>query len=266
MRAIILAAGEGTRLRPHTLDRPKCLVELAGRPLLEYQMEALQAAGIDSITIVTGYRADQIAAYGRPTRHNAAYAETNMVASLMAAADLLDGSDDVLIAYADIVYEPRVVAELCRCPEPLCTGVDRQWLNLWRLRAEDPLADAETLKLNAEGDIIEIGRTPASYDEIQAQYMGLILARAEVARMLPVIYRGLGPDRLYDGKPKTRMYMTSFLQWLIDHGRPVRAVLVDGGWLEVDSVADLEIYERLHREGRVGEFCLLPNGSSVLSV
>lgn len=265
MRGIILAAGEGTRLRPHTLDRPKCLVELAGRPLLEYQIEALQAARIDDITIVTGYRAGQIARYGRSTRHNAAYAETNMVASLMAAADLLDGRDDVLIAYADIVYEPRIVLELCRCPQPLCTTVDRQWLKLWRLRAENPLADAETLKLDADGDIIEIGRKPAGYDEIQAQYMGLILARADVARTLPVIYRGLDPGRLYDGKPKPRMYMTSFLQWLIDHGRSVRAVPVDGGWLELDSAADLETYEQLHRRGRLGEFCALAEGSPVVS-
>lgn len=257
MRGIILAAGEGTRLRPHTLDRPKCLVELAGRPLIEYQFEALEAAGVRDITVVTGYRAEQIARYGRPTRHNDAYAETNMVASLMAAADLLDGGDDVLIAYADIVYEPRIVASLVDCREPLCTAVDRQWLRLWRLRCEDPLADAETLKLDAGGNIIEIGRRTASYDDIQAQYMGLILARAEVAGLLPVIYRGLDANRMYEGKPKPRMYMTSFLQWLIDHGRSIRAVPVEGGWLEVDSVEDLDLYERMSREGRLDELCRL---------
>ena len=60
MRAIILAAGEGTRLRPHTLDRPKCLVELAGKSLLEHQVSSLRANGIDSITVVTGYRASMI--------------------------------------------------------------------------------------------------------------------------------------------------------------------------------------------------------------
>lgn len=260
MRAIILAAGEGTRLRPHTLDRPKCLVELAGRPLLAYQMASLEAAGIHDIAIVTGYRADQLIPYGRPTRHNDEYASTNMVASLMAATDLLDGTDDVLIAYADIVYEPRVVAELCRSREPMCTTVDRQWLRLWRLRNEDPLLDAETLKLNARGDIVELGRKPRSLADIQAQYMGLILARAEVARTLPLVYSNLDPEATYDGKPKPRMYMTSFLQWLIDHGQPVHAVPVDGGWFEVDSVSDLELYEDLHARGRLGEFCHLPAG------
>ena len=62
MRAVILGAGEGTRLRPYTDDRPKCLVELAGRTLLAWQLDALAAAGVSDTTIVTGYRADQILA------------------------------------------------------------------------------------------------------------------------------------------------------------------------------------------------------------
>ena len=265
MRAIILAAGEGTRLRPYTADRPKCLVELAGRPLLEHQLDVLASAGVGDVMIVTGYRSQRIAAYGRPTRHNPDWATTNMVASLMCAADVLDGGDDVLIAYSDIVYEAGVIAQLCSCREPLCTTVDRQWRRLWDLRYEDPLSDAETLTLDEAGDIVEIGRKPRSYADIQAQYMGLILARAEVARLLPIVYRGLEPAGIYDGKNKVGMYMTSFLQWLIDHGRPVRAVPVDGGWLEVDSAGDLELYERLHEQGALKELCRLAVRSIALS-
>ena len=101
MKAIILAAGEGTRLRPHTLDRPKCLVELSGKPLLLHQVDALHATGVDDIVVVTGYRADQIESLGFSTINNPAYDRTNMVKSLMCASSLLDGSDDILICYAD---------------------------------------------------------------------------------------------------------------------------------------------------------------------
>jgi len=58
MRVIILAAGQGTRLRPFTDDRPKCLVELHGRPLLHRQLDVLRAAGLNDIALVGGYRAD----------------------------------------------------------------------------------------------------------------------------------------------------------------------------------------------------------------
>ena len=94
-----------------TADRPKCLVELAGRPLLAWQLDALTRAGVDDVTIVTGYRADAITA-GTRRVHNPRYADTNMVASLMCARDAFDGGDDVLIAYGDIVYEPRLVTAL----------------------------------------------------------------------------------------------------------------------------------------------------------
>ena len=254
MRAIILAAGEGKRLRPHTVDRPKCLVELAGKPLLAHQIEALESAGVTDITVVTGYRGEQVEAVGRPTRCNTHYTRTNMVASLMCAADLLDGGDDVLIAYADIIYEPRVIAALLDCPAPLCTTIDTSWLHLWRLRMADPLSDAETLKLDRDGNILELGRRPVSYDDIQGQYMGLLKVRADFAGELVLAYEQLDGDGL-DGNDRDNVCMTSFLQHFIDHGQPVQAVLVDGGWVEVDSAHDLELYNALYHQRRLDKYC-----------
>ena len=254
MRAIILAAGEGKRLRPLTDDRPKCMVELAGKPLLAHQLESLRRAGVGPITIVTGYRPESIAALGYDTRHNPDFASTNMVATLMCAADLLDGGDDVLVAYSDIVYEPRVVSAIARCDAPLSTSVDRSWLELWRERLDDPLSDAETLKLDADGNILELGRRARSYDQIEGQYMGLIHASASFAPTLVEIYRRLDRGADYDGQTFQNMYMTSFLQRLIDLGYPLRAVVVDGGWLEVDSTSDLLLYKRLAETNRLAAF------------
>ena len=259
MRAVILAAGEGTRLRPHTLERPKCLVPLAGRPLLEWQLAALAAAGIDDVTVVTGYRAEMIEALGCETRHNERYDRTNMVASLMCAADRLDGGDDVLIGYGDLVYEPGVVQRLAEHPGPMAITVDHGWRRLWELRMDDPLGDAETLLLD-DGLVTELGRTPESYDQIQGQYMGLIGVRAAFAPELVATYEGLDPAGPYEGRDRDNMYMTSFIQHLIDTGTPVAAVVVDGGWLEVDTTDDLALYDALHAEGRLGEYCTLTKG------
>ena len=59
MRAILLAAGMGTRLRPLTLDTPKSLIEVNGRPLLERQIEFLRERGVEEIIEVTGYLAEK---------------------------------------------------------------------------------------------------------------------------------------------------------------------------------------------------------------
>jgi choline kinase len=258
---VILAAGEGTRLRPHTRDRPKCLVELGGRPLLELQLEVLEASGIRDVSIVTGYRAEQVEALGHRTFHNPDYASTNMVASLMCAAPLLDGGDDLVVAYGDIVYEPRVLDALCRCAAPLATVVDTEWLALWRMRSPDPLADAETLRVDADGNILELGRRPRSLHEIQGQYIGLTKVSAESAAELVRAYRSLDPRIRYDGSDVAHLYMTSFLQQQIDRGRPLRAVPVARGWLEVDTADDLALYRRMAADRSLDCFCRLPDGA-----
>ena len=248
MRAVVLAAGEGTRLRPLTEDRPKCLVELAGRPLLAWQLDALARAAVDDVTIVTGYRADQITA-GTRRVHNARYADTNMVASLMCARAAFDGSDDVVIAYGDIVYEPRLVDALRATRGGIGVLIDRQWRQLWEARMEDPLADAETLRLDAEGYLVELGRVPQRISDIEGQYVGLVLVRAARAAAWCARYDALAPDGDYEGRDRDHMFMTAYLQLLIDEGVRVDAVGVDGGWLEVDTLGDLEAYDALRANG-----------------
>jgi len=252
MRAVILAAGEGTRLRPLTADRPKCLVELAGRPLLEWQLDSLARAGVTDVSIVTGYRADQIV-HGTRRIHNPRFDVTNMVASLMCARALFDGGDDVLVAYGDIVYDPRLVEALAAATAPVAVAVDRAWQPLWELRMEDPLADAETLKIDAAGHLTELGRVPTGYADIQGQYVGLVRVRADVAPDWPRRYDALDPVGPYEGRDRDHMFMTAFLQLLIDDGVPVAAAMVDGGWVEVDTLDDLAVYERLHGTGELAD-------------
>ena len=254
MKALILAAGQGTRLRPLTDDRPKCLVELGGKSLLERQATVLRRAGVQDITVVSGYRADQIAARGFATRVNPRYAVTNMVATLFSAADLMDSGQDMLICYGDIVYESRVLSSLLAVDAPVTVMIDRQWLRYWRLRLDDPLTDAETLKLGAGGRLLELGKKPRDYSEIDGQYMGLIKVRADNVDRFKQVYASMDRAVTYDGKDFDNMYMTSFIQYLIDHGWDVRVAETDNGWLEVDSVSDLERYEAMAADGSLEPF------------
>lgn len=79
MKAIILAAGRGSRMKGLTDQKPKCLVELRGKTLLEWQLKALREAGVSEIAVVTGYRRELLAAYGLTEFHNPRWAETNML-------------------------------------------------------------------------------------------------------------------------------------------------------------------------------------------
>src|SRR3954466_13976178 len=92
MRMIILAAGQGTRLRPLTDDRPKCLVPLSGKPLLEWQIETARAVDIPHIAVVCGYRADQLKKYPLTLVPNPRFETTNMALPLFCARDQFAGA------------------------------------------------------------------------------------------------------------------------------------------------------------------------------
>ena len=145
MKAIILAAGRGSRMKDLTEERPKCLVELRGKVLLDWQLEALRAAGIEEIAIVTGYKSELLTNRGLVEFHNARWAETNMVSSLASAQAWLE-AEPCIVSYSDIFFNPGAVQSLITCTASLGVTYDPNWLGLWIQRFGDPLLDAETFR------------------------------------------------------------------------------------------------------------------------
>lgn len=237
MKAIILAAGEGTRLRPYTLDRPKCLVEIDGISLLERQLAVLRSRGIDEIVIVGGYRAEMLDGKATRLRINPRYAETNMVTSLFCAEEELQ--HEVIVSYGDIVYAGETLDSLLISPAEIAITIDMQWESYWRARNEDPLADAETLRLGEDGRIVEIGQRPRSLDEIEGQYMGLMKFSGQGLKQLKIAYRKALQEGTLGPRAVEKAYMTDLLQALIDSGCRVHAVPVSTPWVEADTVNDL---------------------------
>jgi choline kinase len=258
MRTIILAAGQGTRLRPYTNDKPKCMVSLAGQPLLHHQLDAMAACGVQQgITLVGGYLSDRLVGRNAEVVINPRYAETNMVQTLFCARHAMVPGEDLLISYGDIVYEPRVLQAVLDCDAPVALAADQQWQRLWKLRMDEPLDDAETFVMDDQQRVLSLGKKPQSYDEVQAQYMGLFRIRADYVERMMAAFDALDPKALYDGKDLDNMYMTSFVQHLIDLGWPVQACLVDNGWLEVDTASELEAYEAMAQDGSLDQYCQL---------
>ncbi|KHA74460.1 nucleotidyl transferase [Pseudomonas chlororaphis] len=237
MKAIILAAGRGSRMKSLTDERPKCLVELRGKPLLEWQLESLRAAGISDIAVVTGYKRELLAERGLSEFHNPRWAETNMVSSLACAESWLQG-EPCIVSYSDIFYSPVAVQSLINSDATLAVTYDPNWLQLWTERFGDPLLDAETFRLTAAHTLAEIGNKPQSVDDVQGQYMGLLRFTPEGWAEVVRLRAELSPQQ------RDSMHMTNTLQRVIDAGRvPVAAVAYTGEWGEVDSSEDLSVYQ-----------------------
>ena len=171
-KVILLVAGEGKRLRPHTLDRPKCMVEIDGISLIERQIKILKTMKLDNILMIGGYKANMLKRNDADLKINDRYHETNMVWTLFSAEDEFEG--EVIVSYGDIVYSSKILKALLKSDSDIAVTVDTDWKNYWQARNENPLDDAESLKLDSVGDIIEIGKKPKSINEIDAQYMGLM--------------------------------------------------------------------------------------------
>jgi choline kinase len=245
---IILAAGQGTRLRPLTDERPKCMVEVEGRSLLEWQLIAARDAGVRNIAVVRGYMKESINFPGVTYLENPFYETTNMVETLWCAESLFD--DSFIVSYGDIIYESTVLERFMQEKHDIGVAVDQGWLSYWERRFDNVLDDSETLEVDCSGRIISIGQKPERVQQIQGQYMGLTAFRGAGVDALRSVYahakteNSKGRNPLRGQRPFAKLYMTDLLQGIIDSGFPIHQVLIQRGWLEIDTLRDLYVAEQ----------------------
>ena len=236
MKGIILAAGRGSRLAPLTENQPKCFTKLRGKPLIEWQLHALRAAGIQDIAVVTGYQSHCFR-YDLTYFFNDQWSESNMVTSLVSASSWLE-NETCIVSYSDIVYSTGVVRSLQSTTGDIVISYDPNWLELWQLRFENPLDDAESFRVT-NGQLLEIGAHPESLEQVEGQYMGLLKITAEGWHQISGCLASL-PIR-----EQQRLDMTGLLQKMLTQGAIIKAVPIEDRWFEVDSVSDLACYESL---------------------
>jgi L-glutamine-phosphate cytidylyltransferase len=244
MRAVILAAGRGGRMGRLGDARPKCLVELAKKPLINRQVTALRGGGATAVAVVRGYRADMICLPNITYFDNPRWAETNMVTSLTAAAEWLR-SEPIIVSYADIFYRRELARDLAAAAGDLVVAYDRAWRNLWTRRFVDPLSDAETFRADESGKLIEIGGKASKIGDIAGQYMGLLKFTPRAWQTVDTLLVGLDPTT------RDRLDMTGLLRILLNQNFPIFTLGTEGQWGEVDSPSDLALYERMARDGEL---------------
>ncbi len=252
VQVIVVAAGRGQRMGEATANKPKCLLEFQGKTLLEWQLAALSAVGLRKVTVVGGYKADQIPTSGLELIHNPDWATSNMVYSLMCAERVFNCGTDVIVAYSDIIYSPSLLTKLLEVRADISTAVDKNWLALWKMRFDNPLDDAETMRISGDGRISDIGRKPTDLASIQGQFVGLTRFTEEGARKFSDAYRSLkGWNSDIDPR---NCYFTDVLRALVSRNVPVMGALTHGGWLEFDSAADLKLYQDLASTNHLDQF------------
>lgn len=243
-KVIILAAGQGTRLRPYTDHVPKCMVQAAGKPLLLWHLDTIEACGIKQIGLVAGYKAEIIIDKRVDKIINEKYKTSNMIISLFCAEKYINGN--VIIAYGDIVYSTDVLKSLMDDPRDIVVACDEGWESYWSERFEDPLSDAETFIKGPNGTVRSLGKKTKNKADVQGQYIGLIKLSARGCELIKSAYyrADVGKfniNNVWDsGRSLEMAYMTDLLNHLASKNE-LYYKSIDRGWVEVDDHTDLEI-------------------------
>ena len=258
MEAIILAAGEGKRLRPLTNNTPKCLVNLFGKSLLQQQIETFRSCKIDDISVVTGHLNQMINFENLTYFQNPNFKTTNMVETLFCAKEKLTNS--VIVSYGDIIFEKNVLQKLIDSNDDISVVIDKNWKKYWEMRFDNPLNDIESLILD-DGYISNIGQKVNSFDKIQGQYIGLMKFQNGAINTMKSFYEKcikiFENSKINPLNPKisfVNSFMTDFLQGLIDQGVKLKAVNINNGWLELDNINDYRLYTQHNSKSSISKF------------
>lgn len=243
MKAVILAAGQGTRLKKYTENLPKGMLSFMGKTIIERQIEMYRTCGIEDIIVVRGFAADKISYKGVRYYINEDYANTNMVESLLAAKSEFD--DDMIVSYSDILFEEKMLRAMMKSPADFSVAVDTQWKVYWQKRYGRVDFDTESLSMDKNGTIIELGLENPEIETIDARYVGLLKFSKEgltdIKKIMEDAYLNFA-DKPWQqsGKPVRKAYMTDLLNAIIESGKTVKAECFRNGWIEFDTNEDYE--------------------------
>lgn len=237
MRAIILSAGRGSRLPKYLSLKPKVLLKIGNKTILEKQISNFETMGIKKIALVTGYNSRYLNKLNLKCFHNKKWSTTNMVFSLTKADSWLK-KYECIVSYGDILYEKKALKNLINNRNKIAICYDINWKLLWQKRFKNIFSDAETFKV--KGRLIkEIGKKTNNVKNIDGQYMGLMKFNPSGWSILKRCLK-----KEFKGKYQ-KLYLTDIFQRIIENKNYIYGVKYEGKWAEVDSLKDYNIMKKI---------------------
>ena len=235
MKAVILAAGQGTRIRDVHGERPKCLIGTGSNTILDHQIESLVKAGVRKIAVVVGYQKHQILDHLRFRRRaltysiecieNPVFHQTNNIYSLWMARQWIDGSSFVCLN-ADVIFHAGILGSALEADAPASMIVDPEWRD-------------ETMKVVISGDRVVRMCKRIERSDFSGTYIGItVFARSIVRKLFSRIDQLIRTGR-------SNEFFNAALQELVDQGAHVGFSSTTGlPWAEIDDPKDLQFAKK----------------------
>ena len=239
-KALIIAAGLGSRLKKHTENLPKCMLDFGGKTLLQRQIDSYKKNGIKNISLVRGYKKEKINYKGIKYFENNDYKNNNILNSIFYAEKIINGN--IIISYSDILFDSSVVERVLKSNHDISVVVDIDWRGYYVGRKDHPISEAENVIFNSNNEVEKIGKINTGKEEVHGEFIGMIKLSNRGTEIFKEHFHRL--KRTYWNKPFQRAkifqkaYLTDFIQEIVDIGVKVHCVIIESGWKEIDTVED----------------------------
>ena len=239
-KALIIAAGLGSRLKKHTENLPKCMLDFGGKTLLQRQLDAYKKNSIKEIAVIKGYKKEKINYTGIKYFENTDFKNNNILNSIFYAEDFIN--DNIIISYSDILFDSTVVKRTLQSDHDISVVVDIDWRGYYVGRKDHPISEAENVIFNSNNEVEKIGKINTGNEEVHGEFIGMIKLSNRGCEIFKEHFNRL--KKLYWNKPFQRAaifqkaYLTDFIQELVDIGIKVHCVIIESGWKEIDTVED----------------------------
>lgn len=239
MKAIIVAAGLGSRMKSLTEGRPKCSLPINGLSIFDRQLRAFRAAGIEDISVVVGHSASFFGAYPDVKKYvNEDYRENNILMSLMSASAELES--DVIVCYSDIIFGENLPRELLPLKADFTAVTDLDWRENYVGRSDHPESQAENVVV-FDGMVRAIGKH-LNADQSTGEFIGMFALSQDGCEIWKRTFKEVqvefdrGP--FHQAMTFKNAYLTDMIQELVDRGFPIKSHSIRGGWMEIDTAQD----------------------------
>lgn len=236
--AVIVAAGFEKNFWPLNADKPKAMLEIKGKTILERQVELLGHCGVGRIAVVTGYKHEKIRVDGIATYHNPAYQKTHILRSLFSAETEMN--DKFLFLYGDVLFEDFVLEKLLKSKHdvtlavrPVSAGRELHKNGFYKPERDWVMVEP------ASGQVKSIGHH-LNLDDVNAEFLGLALFSKRGAQSLREAYHKAEKKkgRFHNAPTFQKAQFTDLMQEMADRGEKVSTVDIRGGWIDLNTFED----------------------------
>ena len=249
MKAIIIAAGLGSRLKPYTNEIPKPLVKIGNKTILQSQLHIFNSLGIKDTYIIVGYKKEKFKYKKINYIYKVQFKKNNILESLFCASSEMNS--ECIISYSDIIFKKNVVKKLIKSKEDISILVDTNWKKIYKGRTLHPISQAENVSFDKNFFAKKTGKQ-LSEKQSDGEFIGMVKLNANGCKIFKKYYqiakKKYKSKKFYNAKTFKKAYLTDFFNFLIHHKINIKCVNIKNNWMEIDTTQDYKIAQNFFKK------------------